>query len=76
MREQKFGHPSELPDMEAWTAILTEMIDGFQIIVDDDSWPIVMKADGSYDKEATDAQHAKINRAFQLFAEWAGALWT
>lgn len=88
LREVKRGYPAEAETPERWDQILDEMIEGFRMLRDEGGWPIRTTPDwdvwfedgklmrsGDVDIEATEADMEKIQRSFDLFAEWAGALW-
>ena len=64
LREVKHGYPSELNSFEEWTAILDKMILGFELIVNDDTYP----------NKAMSYQ-AKVNESLKLFAEYFQNLW-
>lgn len=65
-KDVNFGYPAMLT-MEQWNEILDQMIDGFTIVVEEQGWPI---------GPSGDTRHDRVDRAFELFGEWAGALWT
>ena len=65
LKENKNGYPSELESPEQWDTIMENMIQAFELIVNDDSYP-----------NGNSLEHKKtIEYGLKLFGEYFQSLW-